>query len=106
MLINSFNNSSFLLGHEKASEILTKCSIIIKFFKKSHICQNLLMQEAEHFSIQGGGLKKCIKTRWTSVFESTKSIVRMRQALEEVFIFNKFICNYICILIYLFKIKH
>ena len=46
------------------------------------------MQEAEHFSIQGGGLKTYVKTRWSSIFESTSSIVRMQQALEEVFIFN------------------
>ncbi|CAH1768742.1 522_t:CDS:2, partial [Entrophospora sp. SA101] len=74
------------LDHEQASNILSKCSTIIKYFKKSHICQNLLMNEASYFSIQGGGLKTCIKTRWISIFESTNSIVRMRQALEEVVI--------------------
>jgi hypothetical protein len=62
------------------------------------------MQEAEHFSIQGGGLKTCVKTRWTSIFESTKSIVRMQQALEEVFIFNNLLCNYIWIFIFIMKL--
>ncbi|CAJ0633489.1 273_t:CDS:2 [Entrophospora sp. SA101] len=47
---------------------------------------NLSSNSRIYFSIQGGGLKTCIKTRWISIFESTNSIVRMRQALEEVVI--------------------
>ncbi|CAJ0758773.1 10234_t:CDS:2 [Entrophospora sp. SA101] len=84
---SSHHTGQFLAAEIKtASNILSKCSTIIKYFKKSHICQNLLMNEASYFSIQGGGLKTCIKTRWISIFESTNSIVRMRQALEEVVI--------------------
>ncbi len=59
----------------------------------SHICHDLLSKSANTLKISGGGLKSFIKTRWTSMYESTYSIVRMRKALEEV-IFSIFIIIY------------
>ncbi|CAJ0765922.1 7571_t:CDS:2, partial [Entrophospora sp. SA101] len=37
----------------------------------------LLSNAAETFSIRGGGLQPFVKTRWTSIYESTNSILRM-----------------------------
>lgn len=57
----------------------------MKFFKKSHIAHGHLSQTAIALNIQGGGgLKPFIKTRWTSAYETTRSIVQMRQVLEYV----------------------
>lgn len=64
----------------------------------SHICHNLLIKSADILKIKGGNLKSFIKTRWTSMYEATYSIVRMQKALEEVkFLF----INYYIILFYL-----
>ncbi|CAG8675320.1 1655_t:CDS:2, partial [Ambispora gerdemannii] len=43
---------------------------------------------ATNLKIEGGGLKSFIKTRWTSMYEATSSIIRMQHALEEI-AFNK-----------------
>lgn len=66
---------------------MSDCNSIIKFFKMSHICHNLLSKSANTLQIEGGGLKSFIKTRWISMYESTYSIVRMKKALEEVIFF-------------------
>jgi len=63
---------------------LSSCSQIVKFFKKSHIGHSHLSQTAIALNIQGGSLKPFIKTRWTSAYETTRSIVQMRQVLEYV----------------------
>lgn len=74
-----------ILEYERASNLLSECSKIIKYFKKSHICNSLLLKAAENFSIRGGGLQPFVKTRWTSIYESTSSILRMQFAFNEVF---------------------
>jgi hypothetical protein len=63
---------------------LADCNTIIKFFKMSHICHDLLSKLAKNLKIEGGGLKTFVKTRWTSMYEATYSIIRMRMAFEEV----------------------
>jgi hypothetical protein len=63
---------------------MANCNSIIKFFKMSHICNDLLSKSADNLRIEGGGLKYFIKTRWTTMYDATYSIVRMRRALEEV----------------------
>jgi len=50
----------------------------------SHIANSILYESAEKFNIEGGKLKSFIKTRWTSMYEATYSIVRMQRALEDV----------------------
>uniref|UniRef100_U9U4N9 HAT C-terminal dimerisation domain-containing protein n=1 Tax=Rhizophagus irregularis (strain DAOM 181602 / DAOM 197198 / MUCL 43194) TaxID=747089 RepID=U9U4N9_RHIID len=73
-----------ILDHSIATKILAACNTIAKFFKTSHIGHNLLSECAKNLEIKGGGLKCFIKTRWTSMYEATYSIVRMKRALEEV----------------------
>lgn len=77
-----------LIDHSIATKILAACNTIAKFFKTSHIGHNLLSECAKNLEIKGGGLKCFIKTRWTSMYEATYSIVRMKRALEEVIFFN------------------
>ncbi|CAJ0648371.1 13407_t:CDS:2 [Entrophospora sp. SA101] len=73
-----------ILEYERASNLLSECLKIIKYYKKSHICNSLLSNAAETFSIRGGGLQPFVKTRWTSIYESTNSILRMHFALNEI----------------------
>lgn len=82
-----------MLEHQKTSNLLSECSKIIKYFKKSHICNSLLSNAAESFLIRGGGLQPFVKTRWTSIYESTNSISRMHYALVEVF-YIYYVSNY------------
>ena len=92
-LINIYLFIFNLIDHSTITKILTDCNSIIKFFKMSHIYHDLLSKSANTLKISGGGLKSFIKTRWTSMYESTYSIVRMRRALEEV-IFSIFMIIY------------
>src|SRR5579859_4286727 len=78
------NNILILIDHETASKILSACISITNYFKASHICNNLLIESAKILKIEGGRLKTFIKTRWTSIYEATYSIVRMRWTLDEV----------------------
>jgi hypothetical protein len=46
---------------------------------------SLLKDAIEQKSIQGGGLKTYVETRWTTVYECTSSIWRLKDALQHVF---------------------
>jgi hypothetical protein len=83
-----------LIDHETATKILAACNSITKYFKTSHICNSLLTESAKILKIKGGRLKCFIKTRWTSMYEITYSIVRMRWIFDEV-IFISFLCYFI-----------
>ena len=75
------------MDHDTASKILSTCNNVTNYFKASHIGHNLLSDSAKNLKIEGGGLKCFIKTRWTFIYETTYSIVKIRRALDEV-IFN------------------
>ena len=67
-------------------KILVKWSnIVTKFFKNSAIGMSLLKSAIELKNIQGGGLKTYVETRWTTVYECTSSIWRLKDALQHVF---------------------
>ena len=72
--------------------LLSECLKIIKYFK-NHTFVSLLSNAAESFLIRGGELQPFVKTRWTSIYESTNSILRMRYALDEVF-YIYYVSNY------------
>ena len=65
---------------------LVKCAnIVTKYFKNSAIGMTLLKNAIEAKNIQGGGLKTYVETRWTTVYECTSSIWRLKDALQHVF---------------------
>jgi len=67
-------------------KILVKyANIITKFFKNSAIGVALLKKAIEIKNIQGGGLKTYVETRWTTIYECTSSIWRLKDALQHVF---------------------
>jgi hypothetical protein len=80
--------SGDILKHNFADRIRRRCSIIVTFFNKSHQTHALLLKLINDKGIQGGGLKNYIKTRWTSVYECTSSIYRLKSCLEEVKSYN------------------
>ena len=80
-----------------AKDILDKCIKVIKFFKKSHQAGEYLKEEIVNELIIGGNLKSYIKTRWTTAYDSTKSLLQLENCFRKVsllsLLFN-FICNY------------
>ncbi len=45
---------------------------------------SLLKRYIEEYQIKGGGLKTFVETRWTSMYETASSVVRLQIALEKV----------------------
>ena len=64
---------------------LTKCAnIIVRYFKNSTLGSSWLKDAIELKNIQGGKLKSYVETRWTSLYECTHSIWRLKDALQHV----------------------
>ena len=57
---------------------------MVTYFKKSHICEDLLEKLIVEKQILGGGLKTYVKTRWITMAECTDSILRLKSCLIEV----------------------
>lgn len=58
-----------------ASKLIGECKKIINFFTNSHKVGELLKENIVKNMVSGGGLKKHVKTRWTTAFDCTDSIV-------------------------------
>jgi hypothetical protein len=67
-----------------AKSTLEKCTRIVKFFKKAHQAGSYLREEIVNELITGGNLKSYVKTRWTSAFDSTESILRLETCFRYV----------------------
>ena len=67
-----------------AKSVLEKCTKIIKFFKKSHQAGNYLREEIVTGLITGGNLKTYVKTRWTTAFDSTESLLWLEICFRNV----------------------
>ncbi|CAG8583102.1 17945_t:CDS:2 [Cetraspora pellucida] len=67
------------------SNLISKCNSIVSYFKKSHIAGDLLNNIIKNMLITGGGLKMAYKTRWTTYYDCTFTIIK----LEQVFIVNE-----------------
>lgn len=77
--------SSDIVKIKQANKLVRQANIITKFFKKSAIGMSLLKDAIKTKNIQGGGLKVYVETRWTTVYECTSSIWRLKDALQHVF---------------------
>jgi len=75
-----------------AKNILEKCTKITKFFKKAHQAGGYLREEIVNELITGGNLKTYIKTRWSSAFDCTASILRLETCFRNVSIYKFIIC--------------
>jgi uncharacterized membrane protein len=58
------------------SKIIGECKKIVNFFTHSHKAGELLKEDIIKNIVSGGGLKKHVKTHWTTAFDCTDSIVR------------------------------
>jgi hypothetical protein len=50
----------------------------------SYITEVILRKYIEDYNIEGEGLYIYTQTRWTLMFETTNSIVRLKELLEKV----------------------
>ena len=50
----------------------------------SHIAEAILKKYIEDHNIEDRGLHIYTQTRWTSIFETTNLIVRLKELLEKV----------------------
>jgi hypothetical protein len=73
-----------LIKHPFASKIIQYCKVLVTYFKKSHLPNNLLESKISEINILGGGLKTYIDTRWTTVYEMLKSVYQLEICLKEV----------------------
>jgi hypothetical protein len=73
-----------IIKHNFAKSLISKCKIIVKFFKRSHRATNILLENINKNNIVGGGLKKYCKTRWTSVYDTVASIIRLKPCFDLV----------------------
>jgi hypothetical protein len=83
------------LGHNFANKIVKNCNTICRFFKTSHKAGHVLNEIAKEYKIEGGGLSTYTPTRWTSMYETTNGVVRLKRVLEKVrIIIRLLIFNY------------
>ena len=85
--------SNDIILHIFARRLLNQINILYKYFITSHIGSSLLREAINFKKIEGGGLKKYVKTRWITVYESAQSIVKLRTAFK--YVSYLFLINYI-----------
>ena len=88
-----------------AERLLCRCSIVVSFFKASHIAGSLLRNAIEEKKIQGSILKTYIKTRWTNIYDCINSVLRYKEAFNYVsyltfILFFEKLINLVIILLY------
>ena len=76
--------SKDIIKHPFASHLIKRSNQITRFFKKSYMANSLLKNKMEEYGVVGGGLKTYVETRWTTVYESASSIVRLKRCLEAI----------------------
>jgi len=74
-----------ILEYDFASKIVKKCNIISRFFKMSHRAGAILDKYMKEYNVEGGGLRIYTPTRWTSMFETTDAVYRLRRPLEKIY---------------------
>ena len=73
-----------ILEHRFANKTLRYCNTLVTYFKKSHICDNLLEKIISEKQISGGGLKTYVKTHWITMTDCANSILCLKLCLLEV----------------------
>lgn len=76
--------SSDIVKIPQAKDLIRRANIVTKFFKYSTLASSQLQEAISLKNIQGGGLKTYVETRWTTVYECTSSIWRLKDALQHV----------------------
>lgn len=83
--------SSDIIKIPHVKNLVKFCNILTKYFKNSHIGGSLLKEIISLKGIEGGGLKTYVETRWTTVYDCVSSVWRLKEALQDVYIYFFFI---------------
>ncbi|CAG8783658.1 11303_t:CDS:1, partial [Rhizophagus irregularis] len=62
--------------------VIAKCTKLVKFFKTSHQAGEKLKMSIIDDSVKSGNLKTYVKTRWTTTWNCTNSILRLKNQLK------------------------
>lgn len=57
---------------------------LVKFFKMSYQAGEKLKLNITNDSVKGGNLKSYVKTRWSTTWDCTSSILRLKNQLKNV----------------------
>jgi hypothetical protein len=68
----------------QANSLIKRANILISYFKHSNLANSWLNDAIKAKNVTGGGLKSYVETRWTTVYECTSSIYRLKDALLHV----------------------
>ena len=77
--------STDIVKIHQAKDLIRRANIVTKFFKHSTLASSWLKEAIQLKNINGGGLKTYVETRWTTVYECTSSIWRLKDALQHVY---------------------
>jgi Protein of unknown function (DUF 659) len=76
--------SKDIIKHKFANNLIVNCNTVVKFFKQSHQANDILQKTIKNNEIIGGGLKSYCKTRWTSMYDLTESVLRLKPCFDIV----------------------
>ncbi|CAG8635797.1 13150_t:CDS:2, partial [Racocetra fulgida] len=68
----------------EVAKVINKVDKIIGSATNLTVAAAILNQKILQYQVSGGGLKTYIETRWTTIYECTSSIVRLKACLEDV----------------------
>lgn len=80
--INLISSDIVKIGQVKS--LVRRANILTRYFKNSTLANTWLNEAITAKNITGGGLKTYIETRWTTVYECTSSVYRLKDALLHV----------------------
>ena len=76
--------SKDICKHEFALSTINKCQTLVLFYLRLHQGMVTLRNSISNLQIKGGGIKTSTKTRWSTIYDCCKSIIRLRSAFEDV----------------------
>ena len=78
--------STDIVKIHQAKDLIRRANMVTKFFKHSTLASSWLKDAILLKNIKGGRLKTYVETRWTTVYEYTSSIWRLKDALQHIYI--------------------
>ena len=76
--------SKDICKHQFAITTISKCQTLVLFFLRSYQGMNALRESINNLKIKGGIIKTSTKTRWSTMYNCYKSILRLRSAFEDI----------------------
>ncbi len=96
--------SSDIIKVNRIKSLIKCANSITKYFKNSHLTSVWFKEAIQLKGIKEGGLKTYVETRWITIYECVSSVWRLKNALQNVWIFLNykffFNLNWLIYLIY------